>query len=205
MFFNQFKKSVSHHMNVNPPEVFSVLEASAGASEQQLVYRESLKGKAIKTRGIPAKEALWLPRHDKVREILQKQSNPFDEYGVEWSVGNVLCFLFPPKYRELQYKHSVAFIEFVCEHGGQVDYREISAFVERSGVSKATFYNKIIPRLKHAGLIEVKRPQRTGARESEKGPMRVLLSETFHNYLFKMAKEWRRIVLTARSKKEQQT
>ncbi len=156
---------------------------------------------SIASRGIPADEALWLPRHDAVRDILRKQSNPFDEYGVEWSISDVISFLFPPRYRALQHEVAVAFIEFLCANAGQASFHEIGSFVSRSGASKATFYNKIVPRLKHAGLIEVKRPLRTGAKESEKGPMTIFLSEGFHNYLFKIAKEWRRIVLTARSKR----
>jgi hypothetical protein len=160
------------------------------------------RGSGIASRGIPASEALWLPRHDEVRDILRKQSNAFDEYGVEWSVDDVLEFVFPSRYRAEQHKIAVAFIEFLAANAGQADFRSLSDFVKRSNASKATFYNKIVPRLKHAGLIEVKRPLRTGARDSEKGPMTIFLSETFHNYLFKLAKEWRRIVLTARSKRE---
>ncbi len=160
--------------------------------------------KTIASRGIPADEALWLPRHDEVREILRKQSNPFDEYGVEWSPADVLEFVFPSRYRALQHDVAAQFIDFLCANAGQADFHSISDFVKRSGASKATFYNKIVPRLKHAGLIEVKRPLRTGSRESEKGPMTIFLSESFHNYLFKLAKEWRRIVLTARSKREKQ-
>jgi len=160
--------------------------------------------RGIASRGIPAGEALWLPRHDEVREILKKQSNPFDEYGVEWSVADVLEFVFPSRYRALQHEVATRFIDFLTANAGQADYRSISEFVKRSNASKATFYNKIVPRLKHAGLIEVKRPLRTGSRDSEKGPMTIFLSESFHNYLFKIAKEWRRIVLTARSKREKQ-
>ncbi len=169
---------------------------------QKNAHRQT--SKTIVSRGIPADEALWLPRHDEVREILKKQSNPFDEYGVEWSVKDVVTFVFPPSYRPLQHEVAVAFIDFLAANAGQADFHSIGEFVKRSGASKATFYNKVVPRLKHAGLIEVKRPLRTGAKESEKGPMTIFLSESFHNYLFKLAKEWRRIVLTARSKREKQ-
>jgi hypothetical protein len=178
-------------------------ENSAAAQREKKEKDKTRDARAIASRGIPADEALWLPRHDAVREILRKQSNAFDEYGVEWSTADVLSFLFPPKYRAEQHKVAVAFVELLCENGGAADFHAIGDFVTRTGASKATFYNKIVPRLKHAGLIEVKRPMRTGGRESEKGPMAVQLSETFHNYLFKLAKEWRRIVLTARSKRAQ--
>ncbi|MEM0475225.1 MAG: hypothetical protein QW343_00310, partial [Candidatus Norongarragalinales archaeon] len=177
-------------------------ENKGTASEENAKPAPRFASPRIVSRGIPAGEALWLPRHDEVRAILRKQSNAFDEYGVEWSVEDVLSFLFPPRYRPEQYKIAVAFVKMLCENAGAADFHAIGDFVARSGASKATFYNKIVPRLKHAGLIEVKRPLRTGARANEKGPLSVQLSETFHNYLFRLAKEWRRIVLTARSKRE---
>ena len=73
----------------------------------------------IASRGIPAGEALWLPRHDEVREILKKQSDPFDEYGVEWTVADVLEFVFPSRYRALQHEVATQFIDFLAANAGQ--------------------------------------------------------------------------------------
>ncbi len=74
---------------------------------------------------------------------------------------------------------------------------QLGGFVESTGVSKATLYNKIVPRLLDAGMIERHRKNP----ESEKGPYRLEMSQSFHNYLFKMSKEWRRMVSTARNRK----
>ena len=165
-------------------------------SDAQKRYHAERKEKTV-PKGIPANESFWLPDHSKVHEILDK-TNPFDEYGAEWDASDLMLFLFPKKYRETQHKFATQLVEFAIARGGEIKFMELGDFVEQSGVSKATLYNKIIPRLIDAGMFERHR-KNLGA---ETGPYRLELSQSFHNYLFKMAKEWRRMVATARAKKQ---
>ncbi|MEM4255497.1 MAG: hypothetical protein QXR53_04195 [Candidatus Norongarragalinales archaeon] len=165
-------------------------------TDAQKKYHESRKEKVV-PKGIPSEEAFWLPDHSKIHEIIGK-NNPFDEFGVEWSASDLMLFLFPKKYRETQHKFATQLVELMIENGGTLDYMQLGDFAERSGVSKATLYNKIVPRLLKAGLVERHRKNP----ENEKGPYKLELSQSFHNYLFKMAKEWRRMVATARNRKK---
>jgi predicted transcriptional regulator len=166
-------------------------------SEAQKKYHQSRKEKIV-PKGIPAEESFWLPDHSKIHEILGK-TNPFDEFGAEWGVSDLMQFLFPRKYRETQHKFATQLLEFMIARGGELHYMELGDFVEKTGVSKATLYNKIVPRLIDVGMVERHRKKM----DAEKGPYKLELSQSFHNYLFKMAKEWRRIVSTARNSKNQ--
>ncbi|HIH20306.1 TPA: hypothetical protein HA244_03485 [Candidatus Micrarchaeota archaeon] len=166
-------------------------------SDAQKKYYASRKEKTV-PKGIPSKETFWLPDHSKIHEILGK-TNPFDEFGAEWSAADLLLFLFPKKYRATQYEYAVKLMDFMVARGGELNYMELGDFVEKTGVSKATLYNKIVPRLIDVGMVERHRKYP----DNRKGPFKLELSQSFHNYLFKMAKEWRRIVATARSKKQQ--
>ena len=161
-------------------------------------YYASRKEKIV-PKGIPSEETFWLPDHGKIHEILGK-TNPFDEFGVEWSAADLLLFLFPKKYRATQYEYATKLVDFMIFRGGEIGYMELGDFVEKTGVSKATLYNKIVPRLIDVGMVERHR-KHLG---SDKGPFKLELSQSFHNYLFKMAKEWRRIVATARSKRQKE-
>ena len=166
-----------------------------GFSDAQKKYYASRKEKMV-PKGIPSEETFWLPDHGKVHEILGK-TNPFDEFGVEWNAADLLLFLFPKKYRATQYEYAVKLVEFMVSQGGELNYMELGDFVEKTGVSKATLYNKIVPRLIDVGMVERHRKYPN----NRKGPYKLELSQSFHLYLNKMAKEWARLVSTARSKR----
>jgi len=169
-------------------------------SKAQKAYHASLEGKAI-DRGIPGKEVLWLPPHRSVRDVLGKQ-NPFDEFGAEWTVEDVTQFLFPKKYREKQFEIASKFLVLLLSTP-ELNSRQLAPFIRQNKFSKATFYNRVLPRLKDAGLVEAKR-ELSDAGPSKKGRLRLRASLSFHNYLFKLAKEWRRMVLSARARFESQ-
>ena len=116
-------------------------------SDAQKKYYASRKEKTV-PKGIPSEEAFWLPDHGKVHEILGK-TNPFDEFGAEWSTGDLLLFLFPKKYRATQYEYAVKLMDFMIARNGEINYMELGDFVEKTGVSKATLYNKIKIRRAH--------------------------------------------------------
>lgn len=149
---------------------------------------------SIKSRGIPSAEDFWLPRHDSVKDILGISGDPFDEFGADWGIEGVFQFVFPKKYKETYHNNSVAFMKVLLSKG-EMRAAEIGEWVRTNNVSKATFYNKIIPRLKRVGMLSAERET------PAKGAGYILKpSLTFHNYLYKMAREWQRIVKTARSK-----
>lgn len=165
------------------------------ASEAQKEYYSSLKGKLIKSRGVPADEQLRLPRHDEVRDVLGINADPFEEFGADWGIEGVMQFVFPKKYQETYYEVATSFIKELLQHPEGMYSEMTGEWIRKNKISKATFYNKIVPRLKRIGMI-------TAEREAgQKGAGYILKpSLTFHNYLFKMAKEWQRIVKTARAK-----
>lgn len=171
------------------------LNPETNFSKAQKAYHDSRREKRV-PKGIPSEEAFWLPDHSKVHEILGK-TNPFDEFGAEWEPRDLMAFAFPKEYRAIQHELATKLLEFLIAKGGELSYMEVSDFVQQTGASKATVYNKVIPRLIDLGMIERHRK----FPDKEKGPYKLELSQSFHNYLFKMAKEWRRIVATARSKK----
>ena len=109
----------------------------------------------------------------------------------------MLLFVFPKKYQETQYKYACDFMRLLLANPAGLSSDAIGGWVRKSGVSKATFYNKIVPRLKRVGMISAERE----ALRNNAGYL-IKPSLTFHNYLFKMAKEWQRLVKTARAKKE---
>ena len=82
---------------------------------------------------------------------------------------------------------------------------EIGGFVTKNSVSKATFYNRVLPRLKRVGMIKVQR-ETIIAKESLRKyrPMTVHLSKTFGNYMLKIGDSWLASVDDARSRKAQQ-
>ena len=73
-----------------------------------------------------------------------------------------------------------------------------------NGISKATFYNRVLPRLKRVGLVKVER-ETIIAMESKRKfrPMRISLSKTFGNYFMKIGDSWLAIVDDARTRKKE--
>jgi hypothetical protein len=163
-------------------------------------YRENLRGREPKSRGIPGKDQLFLPDYRKVRELLKIEGNPFDEYGVSWEAKDVLQFIFPRTYRETYHAVASSFLDLLLLHPEGLHSEQIANWIRGNGVSKATFYNKVLPRLKHLGLVDAERKNP----QNEKSGYILKPSEVFHNYLFKLAKEWLRIVRTSRARQKQQ-
>ena len=141
------------------------------------------KGRRPKT-GIPSAEQLYLPRKDSLDEVLGKQGAI--RMSTSWNIGDVLQFVFPKKYRESYYNVSNLFLAELLSNGGLMGSSEIGDFVSKSEISKATFYNKVLPRLVRVGMIE-------RHREPESQKMKVKWSSQFSIYLEKIAFEWKRL------------
>lgn len=158
--------------------------------------------KKIASRGIPSSEALYLPPHNSPELRAFQDANENSTRNV-WSLEEVINFVFPKKYQMKYNETAVRFMSMVIEKT-QVGGPDINRFVSGSGISKATFYNRVLPRLKRIGMLKVER-ETVIALESRRKyrPMKISLSKTFGNYLNKVGDSWLALVDDARSRKSQ--
>ena len=102
-----------------------------------------------------------------------------------------------------QLKRAVAFVKELSVQT-QMEGDELGKFVSEKNISKATFYNRVLPRLKRVGMVKVER-ETVVALESKRKfrPMKVSLSKTFGNYFMKIGDSWLACVDDERSRKTQ--
>jgi len=166
-----------------------------------------MEKKTISSRGVPSSESVYLPRHDSPELRTFQDKNEGLTRNL-WSVEEVVNFVFSKKYQPKYYEIALGFLRLL---GGktQMNGDEIAEFIKTNGVSKATFYNRVLPRLKRVGMIKVERDTIVNVESKRKfRPMRISLSKTFGNYFMKIGDSWLAIVDDARSrteKKEQTT
>ncbi|MFH0713973.1 MAG: hypothetical protein V1722_05365 [Candidatus Micrarchaeota archaeon] len=142
-----------------------------------------LAGKRPKT-GMPSEDQLYLPRKDTLDELLNKQGAI--RSSTSWELGDVLQFVFPSKYRSAYHGVAVSFLKALQANNGSLTSSQIGEFVEKTKVSKATFYNKVLPRLVRIGMLDRNR-------EPTSNKMTVKWSNQFAIYLEKIAFEWKRL------------
>ncbi len=135
-------------------------------------------------KGIPSADAFYLPRKDSLDELLGKQGAI--RTATPWLLGDVLQFVFPQKHREKYYLTAVLLLTALQENKGKLYSDQVIDLVKKTGVSKATFYNKVIPRLVRVGMIE--RNRTPGQRK-----LTLTWSNQFALYLEKIAFEWKRL------------
>ncbi len=158
--------------------------------------------KGIASRGVPSSETLYLPSHygGEIRSFQDDKTETLTRNL--WSLEEVLNFVFAKRYQRKYYDTAFSFMSLMKEKevlGGS----EINEFVKSSGVSKATFYNRVLPRLKRVGMLKVERDTIVAEEGKRKyRPMRISLSKTFGNYLMKIGDSWLAIVDDVRSKKK---
>ena len=155
----------------------------------------------IASRGIPSKDSLFLPPHNSP-ELRSFQDGNENISRNTWSLEEVANFVFPKKYQLKYNEIALAFLKLALEKNSLTG-DEIGNFVSSRGISKATFYNRVLPRLKRIGMLKVER-QTLIALESKRKfrPMTISLSKTFGNYLVKIGDSWLAVVDDARSKKK---
>ncbi|MEM0438161.1 MAG: hypothetical protein QXU54_02570 [Candidatus Micrarchaeia archaeon] len=155
--------------------------------------------RAIATRGIPSKESFYLPPHysEELRKFQDEGENPLRNY---WSLEELINFVFPKKYQPIYNDIATRFMqELLSKH--KFEGRELSQFIKENSISKATFYNRVLPRLKRVGLVKVERQTIIAEHSKQKyRPMVVTLSKTFGNYLCKIGDSWLALIDDARSK-----
>ncbi len=158
---------------------------------------------SIASRGIPSSESLYLPPHysEELRSFQDASENPTRNL---WSVEEVANFVFSRKYQPKYHEIAIGFLKTLCD-SPYVDGAGISKFISDNSVSKATFYNRVLPRLRRVGMIKIERETVVAVESKRKfRPMRISLSKTFGNYLMKIGDSWLAIVDDARSRKRQE-
>jgi predicted transcriptional regulator len=155
--------------------------------------------RTIASRGIPSKDSLYLPPHNSPELRSFQDGNESPTKNV-WGMEEVVNFVFPQKYQEKYHEIALSFLRLLAEKG-QLSGDEIGQYVSQNNVSKATFYNRVLPRLRRVGMIKVER-QTVVALESKRKfrPMAISLSKTFGNYLGKIGDSWLAAVDDARTK-----
>lgn len=155
--------------------------------------------KSIASRGIPSSESLYFPAHNS-KEVRRFQDNGETPTRNLWNLDEVVNFVFPNKYQEKYHEVAIKFLKMLSKKM-HISGTDISSFISENNVSKATFYNRVLPRLRRVGIIKVERETLVPVEGKRKyRPMRVSLSKTFGNYLMKIGDSWLAIVDDARSR-----
>ncbi|MCX8196990.1 MAG: hypothetical protein N3G80_01600 [Candidatus Micrarchaeota archaeon] len=158
-------------------------------------------GRMIASRGIPSKDSFYLPPHNspELRAFQDSNENPTRNI---WSLEEVVNFVFPKRYQQKYNQTACAFLKLLLEKLS-LSGEETGRFVATQGISKATFYNRVLPRLKRIGMVKVERETVVAVESKRKfRPMIISLSKTFGNYLTKIGDSWLSIVDDARSRKK---
>ncbi|MFH0884669.1 MAG: hypothetical protein V1861_03085 [Candidatus Micrarchaeota archaeon] len=157
--------------------------------------------RTIASRGVPSNESIYLPRYDSP-ELRSFQDKNESITRNAWNVDELTNFIFSKKYQPKYFEIAIGFLRLLAEKT-EVTGEEIASFVRNSGISKATFYNRVLPRLKRVGMIKVERDTIVAIESKRKfRPMRISLSKTFGNYFMKIGDSWLAVVDDARSRKE---
>lgn len=154
--------------------------------------------KNIASRGVPSKHTMYLPAHysDEIRRF---QDDNETQTRNLWNVSEVLNFIFPEKFQKKYYEIAISFLNLLANKL-VLEGQDIAFFIKENNISKATFYNRVLPKLRRTGIIKLERKTvESGTRK--KAPMRITISKTFGNYLTKIGESWLAIVDDARSKK----
>jgi hypothetical protein len=158
--------------------------------------------KTIASRGVPSSESLYLPPHysEELRNFQDKEENPTRN---TWKLDEIMNFVFSKKYQTKYYETALAFMKMM-EEKTVLDGSGIADFVANNNISKATFYNRVLPRLKRIGMIKIERDTIIALESKRKfRPMRISLSKTFGNYLTKIGDSWLAVIDDARTRKRE--
>jgi hypothetical protein len=175
-------------------------EEIEAAKESEEVEEKGEKH-SIASRGIPSKDSLYLPPHNSPELRSFQDSNENLTRNI-WSLEEVVNFVFPKRYQDKYNEIALGFLKLALAKNSLTG-DDIGQFVSSNGISKATFYNRVLPRLKRIGILKVERQTLIPLESKRKfRPMTISLSKTFVNYLTKIGDSWLAIVDDARSKKE---
>jgi len=160
---------------------------------------EKTEKRNIPSRGVPSSESLYLPPYNSNETRKFQDDNEVPTRNL-WSLEEVINFVFPKKYQEKYHEIAVKFLILLTSKT-KLNGSDISLFVSENKISKATFYNRVLPRLRRVGMIKIERETIVPLESKRKfRPMRISLSKTFGNYLMKIGDSWLAIVDDARSR-----
>jgi len=181
--------------------IFSLLLCIMEEQLQEGDQETETNMKKITSRGVPSSESIYLPRHDspELRNFQDKEENPTRNL---WQIDEVTNFVFSKKYQPKYYDVALGFLKLLAEKT-QISGDETAEYVRANNISKATFYNRVLPRLKRVGLIKVERETIVAIESKRKfRPMKISLSKTFGNYFMKIGDSWLAVVDDARTRKK---
>ena len=171
-------------------------------SETQNSKPKTQNPKQIPSRGVPSSESLYFPRFDseELRSFQDKDENATRNL---WTLEELTNFVFSKKYQTKYYETALGFLKLLAEKT-YVAGEDIANYIRSNNVSKATFYNRVLPRLRRVGMIKIERDTIVALESKRKfRPMRISFSKTFGNYLLKIADSWLAAVDDARSRKKE--
>ncbi len=157
--------------------------------------------KTITSRGIPSKESFYLPAHysSEIRKFQDDGENVLRNY---WNLNEILNFVFPKQYQPVYNKIAILFMNELIKKN-KLSAKDITEFIKENKISKATFYNRVLPRLKRVGMIKVERQTIIAEHNKQKyRPMEISLSKSFGNYLSKIGDSWLALVDDVRTRKQ---
>ncbi len=159
-------------------------------------------GKKITSRGVPASETLYLPAYNSPELRSFQDSNENITRNL-WDLDEIVNFVFSKKYQPTYHKIARSFL-FLLTQKVRIHGEEIAPFIKENSISKATFYNRVLPRLRRVGMIKVERETLLSLEGKKRyRPMIISLSKTFGNYLIKLGDSWLAAVADARTRKKE--
>ncbi len=173
-----------------------------GDPEEPETSSQNEEKKSIASRGVPASESLYFPRFDseELRSFQDKEENATRNL---WSLEELTNFVFSKKYQAKYYETALGFLKLLAEKT-YIAGDDISNYIRSNNISKATFYNRVLPRLRRVGMIKIERDTIVALESKRKfRPMRISFSKTFGNYLLKIADSWLAAVDDVRSRKKE--
>lgn len=166
---------------------------------QRQVKKDMAEEKKI-PRGIPSSESLYFPAHN-AEEFKPFQDGNEAQTRNLWRLEDVVNVVFSKKFQPTYHEIAVKFLLALAAKP-HMDGAGIGKFVSDSGASKATFYNRVLPRLRRVGMIKIERETMVALESKRKfRPMRISLSKTFGNCFAKIGDSWLAVVDEARMKR----
>ena len=149
----------------------------------------------IVSRGVPAKESIWLDDVRKRRDEWQYHKK------VRLEVVHLIQIIFPKQYQTKYHNIAKKFMNFLLEKG-RIKGADTGSFISSNNFSKATFYNVILPRLRKVGMVRLAREEFHISKDKQKYYRKIIEpSKQFSIYFKKLADEYETILDTAEAKR----
>lgn len=144
------------------------------------------------SRGIPSSDAYWI-------DSLKKRREEWKWHEARLEMKEILNIVFPSNYQETYYNVALGFINWLLEKKG-VEGEEVGKWIKENNFSKATFYNRVLPKLKKCGMIRTERKEFEHKDSKKYRKMNYYLGRDFGNFLIKIGQQYHEIVGAAGKK-----